>query len=592
MRKFCLAFLLVLFLIPSSALAEVEENKIEISLLADQQSIQPGTPFTIGILFQIEKGWHTYYKEPGDAGAPARLEWSLPKGFKVGEIQWPPYQQLIEPGDIRVNAYERELLLWAKVWSPSKIAEKEVRFKVDAKWLVCEKVCIPESGSAELVLPVSLTTPMPNNALLFQKYQEATEPVGVSVNGHLWKFLLFAFIGGIILNAMPCVLPVISLKLLSFVRMAHGDRKRMASLGFAFVAGVLASFAILAFLVIGLKQLGQDLGWGFQFQYPGFVVVMTTLVFLLGLSLAGVFELTLTVPKKGVQIAQEEGLVGAFFYGVLATILATPCTAPFVGATVGFALLSTPINIVSIFLTMGFGLAFPFLLLALNPGWTRFVPKPGPWMELLKQFMAFLLFATAVWLLWVVGRQVGVEGMVWALFFLVCLGLAAWIYGKVQFLSRNRRFVWFGILIVFLFFTGQFFISPIFQLAKPEFGIEEKSEGIPWVKYQPELLAQELAAGNPVFLDFTADWCLTCKVNEITILNKPDVIEAFAVQGITGFKLDWTHQDKEVTKMLKRFGRFGVPLYVYYPKGDQSKPQILPEILTKKRLLNVLKGEK
>lgn len=587
MKKLILGILfLVLGWLPLAG-AQEEENKVQLSLVADVESIQPGVPFNLGIYFQIEKGWHTYYKDPGEAGAPPQFQWKLPKGFKLESLQWPQPLKLIEPGDIKVNAYKNELLLTTKVVPPNKISSQKIQFQLQANWLVCENVCIPELANVSLVLPVSASAPLADNQELFLK-KEPKESKGVE--GQLWKFLLFAFIGGMILNVMPCVLPVISLKIFSFVQMAQENRKKMAALGSAFTAGVLFSFILLATAVSLLKTLGQDIGWGFQFQHPQFVIILTSVVFVLGLSLAGVFELTLSVPQKGATLAQKEGIGGAFFYGILATVLATPCTAPFVGVTIGFAFSNAVWVIFLIFIMMGVGLSFPFLLLSLNPAWTRYVPKPGPWMNLFKQLMSFLLFATVVWLLWLVGRQTQIEGLISVLAFLLCLSLAAWVWGQVQFLERQKRIFWSVTLALFLLITGKVFVSPALNVKSGSTELK-KEEGIAWIKYNPKQFQQFLKEGKPVFLDFTADWCLTCKVNEKTVLTRDDVVDAFEKQNIVPIKLDWTFQDKEVTQLLKSFNRYGVPLYVYYPNGSASEPILLPEVLTKQGLLDVLKSD-
>lgn len=576
----------------SSLFAAEEPNKIQVSLLSNQQSVQPGTPFTVGILFKIEKGWHTYYKEPGDAGAAPDFRWKLPDGFKIGELQFPTPLELVEPGDIKVNGYKNEVLFWAEVTPPSKIKEKKVMLEMEGEWLVCEKLCIPESGKASLTLPVSSLPPAPANAALFERYQKmaiAPETSAPQEKRPLSKLLIFAFVGGLILNAMPCVLPVISLKVLGFVRMAQEERQRVFLLGLAFVSGILLSFAALALLVTILQGLGKEIGWGFQFQLPGFVIVMTAICFGLGLSLAGVYELTLTVPQKGLELTRREGLGGAFFQGVLATVLATPCTAPLLGVALGFAFSSSPAMMFLFFLTMGLGMSSPYLILTANPKWMRFIPKPGVWMEYFKQLMAFMLFGTCVWLLWILGRQVGVDGVVGALAFMVVLGLCAWIYGKAQFLELQKRLAWIALLLVTLWVAGDYFIAPVLNLAKPEAVREEtKGEGIPWEKYDPAELEKLLADGKRVFLDFTADWCLTCKVNEKVALSQPEVAAKFAERGIIPIKLDWTRRDPEVSRLLRSFGRYGVPLYVYYPEGNRRPPQVLPEVITKGKILEVI----
>ena len=578
--------LLFLFWGAIQAQGAEEENKVALSLVADVESIQPGTPFQVGIYLQIEPGWHTYYKEPGEAGAPPEFVWNLPAGFSVGELQWPKPLTLVEPGNIRVNAYKKELFLWAILIPPQKISDKEVKIQLQAKWLVCEELCIPESGEAELTLPVLASLPVAANQTLFQKFQHKNS---IEFDFRILKFLFFAFIGGLILNVMPCVLPVISLKVLSFVKMAHQSRRGMATLGLAFTAGVIASFLFLATLVVVFKQLGEEIGWGFQFQHPEFVIVLTAIIFVLGLSLAGVFELTLSVPQKGNALTRKEGIGGAFFHGVLATILATPCTAPFVGVTIGFAFSTSSSNVFLIFLAMGLGLAFPFLMLALNPAWTRFVPKPGAWMNRFKQAMAFLLFATVVWLLWVLGRQSGMEGVIWTLAFLLCLAVMAWVWGEVQFLERRKKIFWGLGLLLLLLATQKIFIQPLLYLKRPGEAELISQEKIQWVKYDPQQFQQLLKEQKPIFLDFTADWCLTCKINEKRVLSRPDVAQRFRELNIVPIKLDWTFRDPEVSELLKSFGRFGVPLYVYYPQGEKLKPILLPEVLTKKSLFEALK---
>ncbi len=583
MKKTLWAFLILICVGLQPVWAEDEGNKVQLSLIADVESVQPGVPFQVGLYFEIEKGWHTYYKDPGESGAPPQFKWQLPKGFQLGELQWPKYKELVEPGNIRVNAYKKELLLWAEVIPPKNSSKKEISFNVDANWLVCADVCIPESTSLSLTLSVSNQVAASANQDLFNQFQQPTEE-----KSDLIRFLFFAFIGGLILNIMPCVLPVVSLKILSFVRMAQEDRKRIALLGGSFSLGVLASFMALATVVVVLKNIGQDVGWGFQFQHPEFVVILTAVIFVLGLSLAGLFELTLSVPQKGVSLTQKEGLGGAFFYGVLATILATPCTAPFVGVTIGFAFSSSNLNIFLIFLTMGIGLAFPFLLLSLNPAWTRLIPKPGAWMEVFKEFMAFLLFATVVWLLWVVGKQLGVDALVLLLGFLVLLGFIFWIWGKAQFQGKRKRVMTLVLLLIVLLVGVKYFLNPVLRTVPGQSKMISKEGGIAWKEYNPEAFQQALKEGKKVFLDFTADWCLTCKVNEKTVLNTKDVIASFSEKNIVAFKLDWTFQDKEVTALLKSFNRFGVPLYVYYPKGNQTEPIILPEVLTKKILLDAV----
>jgi len=412
----------------------------------------------------------------------------------------------------------------------------------------------------------------------------------------LYVYLLMAAVGGLILNLMPCVLPIISIKILSFVSQSGETPRRVRQLGLSFAGGVVAAFVAMAIVVVMLKAGGEEIGWGFQFQAPGFVVFLAALVFVLGLSLFGL----VTVRLPGAQgslagLADREGMPGSFFNGVLATILATPCTAPFLGVALGFAF-SQPASVtIAIFLFTGLGMASPYAALALRPGWTRLLPRPGPWMELFKQLMGFPLMATVLWLLWVLGKQLGVEAVIWMAAFLLVLALASWILGQWVDLGSSlgrRRIAW--TLSLALAVGGyRLFVHPFLQVDVELRGGQSSQStdmGAEWQPFSTRLIDGLVSENRMVFVDFTAEWCWTCKVNRRTSLAAAEVRARFAELGVALVRADWTNRNPEITEMLRAFGRSGVPLYVIYPPGRAHEPIVLPEILTPGIVLEALAG--
>ena len=410
----------------------------------------------------------------------------------------------------------------------------------------------------------------------------------------LYAYLLMALVGGLILNLMPCVLPIISIKVLSFVSQSGETPRRVRQLGLTFAAGVIAAFLAMAAIVVILKAGGEEIGWGFQFQAPGFIIFLAALVFVLGLSLFGL----VTVRLPGTQgsmggLADREGLPGSFFNGVLATILATPCTAPFLGVALGFAFSQSVGIIVAIFLSTGVGMATPYIALALRPGWTRLLPRPGLWMEHFKQLMGFPLMATVLWLLWVLGKQLGVEAVIWTAAFLLVLALVAWILGQWVDLGSSlgrRRLAW--VLSLALAAGGyRLLIHPLLQA---DVGLRRGSASdasdlsAEWQPFSTALVEGLMRQHRMVFVDFTAEWCWTCKVNKRTTLDTDEVRARFAELDVALVRADWTNRNPEITELLRAFGRSGVPLYVIFPPGRPQEPVVLPEILTSGIVLEAL----
>jgi thiol:disulfide interchange protein DsbD len=404
--------------------------------------------------------------------------------------------------------------------------------------------------------------------------------------------LFSGFLGGLILNLMPCVLPVISLKIFSFIAQAGESPKRIFRHGLAFAAGVFTWFLGLGLLVIALKAGGSQVTWGaFQFQNPYFVVGVSVLVFLFALNLFGVFEITLpgSAATSLDHASSRGGYGGSFFQGLFATLLATPCTAPFLGSALGFAFGQSGVVILGMFASVAFGMSLPYLLLSARPGWRRWIPKPGTWMERFKQFMGFPLLATNLWLLWVIQTQRGSDAALLLLALFLLLGFCAWIYGSLlASATRSRLILW--VLLLLVLAGGSTVLVKRIGNAAPlsESSPSGSGEGIAWVGYSPEALEALRSQGKPVFLDFTASWCLTCQFNERTAINVPTVRALMKDRGITAMKGDWTNADPAITAALKSFGRVGVPLAVYYPEGKGSAPVVLPELLTEKIVLEAL----
>jgi thiol:disulfide interchange protein/DsbC/DsbD-like thiol-disulfide interchange protein len=690
----CLAVGLSIFALAPLAESQVYEGKqlVNAELLADTTAVVPGKPFTVGLLLRMAPRWHTYWKFSGDAGLPTELNWKLPPGWKVSEIQWPIPLKTIDPGDIQTYGYENEVLLMQEITPPPKIDNPSVKLFADASWLVCEKICIPGNATLQLEMPVSATSQLANTEL-FARYRRllpqnwpganvatanwsgagsdlrlkiasetlahypavdfyplpeqgiivghpkiesrsnsevivrvpiespaknlssmpgliifSRQPNGedraawqittpsivfaarpVPVRG-IFTFLLFGFLGGIILNLMPCVLPVISLKIFGFIQHAGQSRQKIMRSGIAFAAGIFIWFIALALLLIGLKAAGRDITWGgFQFTNPYFVLALSVIVLVFALNLFGVFEIALpqSVARSLPSTTERKDDFGSFFQGMFATVLATPCTAPFLGTALGFAFSQPPLIILSMFVAIAAGMSAPYLVLCAYPAWLRFLPKSGPWMVHVKQFMGFLLLATLLFLLYVLGAQRGLEGAIWVSCFLLIIGVACWMKGAfiVPSATARKKAVVLVLMFVLVIGSGIYFIGGKFQSTNLA-SADSRLRG-DWQVFTPERLQRELEQGRAVFVDFTAAWCLTCKFNEANVLENGAVREAFQRHGIVKLKADWTNGDPAITKLLQQFGRPGVPLYILYP-GKNEAPIVFPELLTKSMVLEKL----
>jgi thiol:disulfide interchange protein/DsbC/DsbD-like thiol-disulfide interchange protein len=410
----------------------------------------------------------------------------------------------------------------------------------------------------------------------------------------LVQALLFAVLGGLILNLMPCVFPVLSLKAVALAQTGRLPAERQTD-GLAYLAGVLVSFAVLALALLGLRQAGQSLGWGFQFQSPLFVLVMAGLFFLLGLTLSGILSFGESLTGTGDKLARQAGPAGAFFTGALATIAATPCTAPFMGAALGYALGASALAGFAVLMAMGLGFAAPVVALSISPALQRLMPRPGRWMETFKQAMAFPLYASAAWMVWVLSLQAGSEGVLAAMVLLVGLGFLAWLWTRMQ--TSGRAGYAAALLLAGALLTGAAagLIDPASE-AKPGAAnvqgsaLQTDVTGLPIIPFSKERIAALQQEGRPVLVNLTAAWCITCKVNEKVALSSERMRTAFTNAKIAYVKGDWTRQDPEITRFLQAFGRAGVPLYLLYPGKPGAPPRVLDQVLTEGHVLAELQA--
>jgi thiol:disulfide interchange protein DsbD len=711
------------------ATSSADAPHVHVQLVIPFANLNRGESASAGFYFKLEPGWHIYWKNPGDAGLPPHVSWTLPAGITAGPLQFPAPRRLAL-GPLMDFGYEDEVLfpLTLSVAKTAKSGPTVLHAKVD--WLVCRESCIP--GKAELEVSRGVP-PMPSEIVqliserdLFnrligrlpkplpavakavlqpdqngfrltvktgQKETEATffpsdqdildnpapqkftatangltldlkkdanltanpkelrgvlelsggrayeivalppavtaasqsaasgqssggsasgakapayqvpgnqtaatstsasapsistsalshDDAGISEQAHtttLLKLLRIsglAFLGGLLLNLMPCVFPVLFLKGLALVHTGHKELHNLRAHGLVYAAGILVSFWMLVGVLLGLRAAGATLGWGFQFQSPVFLSLMAGLLFFLGLSLAGQFEIGLTLTSAGGSLAEKQGYTGSFFTGVLAVVVATPCTAPFMGAAVGYALAQSAAVTFAVFTALALGLAAPYVALTLQPAWTRLLPKPGAWMEVLRQAVAVPIFATVIWLAWVLAQAYGSSVLAALLAGFLLLAIAGWFLGRWP----ARRWSAAVAALIVLAVIGISVAAPGKLAVASETLSPLEGSGV-WQPWSQAAVSRSLAAGQPVFVDFTASWCLSCQVNERAALSQPEVVEAFQAKNVVLMKADWTRHDEAITQALTAIGRSGVPAYALYAPG-QSQPQMLPEVLT------------
>jgi thiol:disulfide interchange protein DsbD len=551
--------------------------------------------------------------------AEDNLEWA--PGIAKARAALPRPASEVDGLTVRAARAEKGYVLALSAADPSPWAQQEIRFFVRDQQVLThaapqEKRVGPGMVTLSLVESEYATQPAerlrgvltlpesaswkpgaPVHAIAFEAPVEALGSIalpaasagGDALSSTLLLVLASAFVGGVILNLMPCVFPVLSLKIMSFVQQAGDDRAKIRNHGFVFTFGVLASFWALSGLLLLLRAGGSQLGWGFQLQSPTFVAIIALLIFGLGLNLAGVFEVGMGLTRLGSTGAASTGYSGSFFSGVLATAVATPCTAPFMGSALGYAIAQPAATSMLVFTALGAGMATPYLVLSLYPRLLSFLPRPGAWMETLKQVLSFPLFATAIWLLWVFGLQTGVDGAAGLLLAMLLLSVAGWILGKWNpyAISTRTRVVTRALAVLALAAGLGFAWNAAQQTAPADSTGSTSPSASAWQPYSEEKLQGLLAGQRTVFVDFTAAWCLTCQVNKRTVLRREATMNAFAEKGVTLLIADWTNNDPAIAAKIESLGRSGVPVYALYKQGA-SQPLLLPELLTEGIVLEAL----
>jgi thiol:disulfide interchange protein DsbD len=671
---------------------------VHVQLIAPDAQFHPGAN-NAGLYFKLESGWHVYWKNPGDAGEPPHIKWTLPQGITAGAIHYPIPKRL-PLGPLMDFGYEEEVLFPFQINVASAAASGPTTLHAKVDWLVCRGSCIPEKTELEITRPTGqgseptqpdqqiwarlasklpqpppanlkvgfaptstgfrltvntghkeieasffpsspdilsnpapqTVTPTASGLTLDLKKDEtltanpkeltgllllsgdrayelivpsgspkpakaapsessapavATNPASTSTaysaspasstssaSPGLFQAAGLAFLGGLILNLMPCVFPVLFIKGLSLVQSGGEEKHKLRTHGLVYTLGILVSFWLLVGVLLGLRSAGAHLGWGFQFQSPVFLSLMAALLFFLGLSLAGQFEIGLTLTSAGGSLAAKQGYTGSFFTGVLAVIVATPCTAPFMGVALGYALSQTAIVTFAVFTALALGLAAPYLALTLQPAWTRILPRPGAWMEVLKQAVSVPIFGTVIWLAWVLANAYGAAVLAALLVGFLLLAIAGWFLGRWP----AKRWSTFAASLIVAAVVAIVVIAPGQLVAKTSSSASSNS-GTAWQPWSADAVSRYQSQGRPVFVDFTANWCLSCQVNERIALSKPEVQKAFADANVVLMRADWTRYDDNITRTLNSFGRSGVPTYALYVPGE-TQPRLLPEVLT------------
>ena len=524
--------------------------------------------------------------QPGDASAwkatlyaapnPTREVWldvTAPAntGNLTGLDVFPVQEQISDPSVQQVYRTERGYAVKLKLVDGAKLTDSfpvllaAVGAPVGAKGELSGNTLATVSTSA-FALPAGATALAATGA--------ASGATSGGTDLTFWSALALAFVGGMILNLMPCVFPVLSLKILSFAQhsgSAANGAKQMRQHGIFYAVGVVLSFLVLAGALLALKGAGSAVGWGFQLQNPGVVWVLAVIFFLIGLNLMGAFEVGQLAPSSLLSMQAKHPGVDAFFSGVLAVIAASPCTAPFMGAALGFALTQSAAAALAVFAALGLGMALPYVLLAWFPKWLDKLPRPGPWMVNFKQVLAFPMFVTVVWLVWVLSLQAGADGAAIGLLGLVGLAFGAWLIGSMRPTVR-----WVGVAAALVAAVLAWPAGEPAQTATS--AATGKSGSANWQPWDPAAVAKLNAEGKPVFVDFTAAWCVSCQANKRLVLTRAEIEQAFAAKNVTLMRADWTNRDERITQALTAMGRSGVPVYVLHAPG---KPvQLLPELLT------------
>ncbi|MBN2751135.1 MAG: thioredoxin family protein [Rhodospirillaceae bacterium] len=550
---------LLIGLLCTPALAEeplARTDQTEVRLIVNLADQTPGQPITLGVAFDLAPGWHIYAQNPGDAGLPTEVDWILPPGTTHDDLAYPPATRFDEGGLITFG-YADHAVLTTRATPPETNQPLHIGARVT--WLACKTICIPGSANLSLTLPLVSGTSRPSPEPLALAQSDAPPLIHAPTRPGPWMAIGLAVLGGILLNLMPCVFPVLALKILHVANLSTQAEGRIRARrdSTLYACGVLAGFAALGGLLNVLTSGGAALGWGFQLQSPAMVLILALLMALVGLDLSG------ALPLGGLPTTLQARLPATqtpFLTGLLAVAVASPCTAPFMGAAVGFAAVQTPLFGFAVILAVGAGFALPFATIGWVPGLARLLPKPGPWMGRLRHILAWPMFAAAAWLIWVLARQTDAQGLSAAAFLGFILILAT--------VMPKARRIAAPVLAIAL--IGAATIVEHHPAPQPT-----ATNGT----YSDARLAQLRAENRAVFVDFTAAWCLTCQINKRTTLTNASVEHTFAEKGVVRLTADWTQRDPKIGAALARLGRNGVPAYALYRPG-QDTPTLLPELLT------------
>ena len=646
---------LSLFLLFSSfTFAEpVNTGHAKVSLVTDYIYSSDNSEMIVGIKMDMQKHWHTYWKNPGDSGGPVKVDWQLPEGVTVSDVNWPA-PELIPYPPLMTYGYEDFVIFPFKLTIPKGLDQFNIVADVD--FLICDDICVPEKAILKnslnsldidsrltdwilrvpsIALPViseinnnylelrfsnndqiksinffvedenivsysgkQILIKEENNWLLKVPLEQGSE-INKDISGVLvindneiftvnaempqtsnsisvLQAILFAFLGGLILNLMPCVFPIISLKVLSFISMGGESQNEIRKHALTFCLGVILSFVLVAVALLALRQTGTFVGWGFQLQSPIVVGTLSMLMFFIGLILLTDINIGSSLTRLGNVSVNNTGYTSSFLTGVLAVIVASPCTAPFMGAAIGYALIQPSAVTLPIFLSLGIGFSMPYLLLAIKPDLISKMPRPGRWMESLKEFFAFPMFATALWLVWVFSIQTSSDALIGLLIIFLVIGLLTWLFTKTT--NNTSKLLILVIGIIAVGYQTSSFASIDTKLGSPD----TESGDIRWSKdTEKDFQSNEQA----YLINFTAAWCITCQANDKVALSRPSVKKFLSDNNIEYVVADWTNRNQEILDVLSKYGRSGVPLYVYWKPG-MSESKVLPAILTEQIVID------
>ena len=647
-------FLLFLFVVNINA-NSVNSGHAEISLIKYNQSELSNDKNLIGIKMDMQKNWHTYWKNPGDSGGPIKIIWKTSENISIGQIKWPtpeliPYDPLMTYGYKDFVIFPFEYV---------KNFDGNADIELDLDFLICDDICIPEKAKIQttlneikediklvewnnkvpsIKLPVlsdvekgflelrfSFNDPIKSIVFFIENENTVDHPAEqilikeennwllkvplleninsidtvsglISINENqnfiidsgieiqesnsslsLIQAIIFAFIGGLILNLMPCVFPVISLKVLSFVSMGNESVAKIRIHSLSFCVGVLISFIAMGLALIILKQIGNNLGWGFQLQSPIIVGYLSILMFVIGIIL--LTDINIGSSLTRLDNKSNNSYLSSFLTGVLAVIVASPCTAPLMAPALGYALVQPDGLTMPVFVSLGLGFAFPYLILSMNPKLINVMPKPGQWMETLKEFFAFPMFATSLWLIWVFAKQTDTDMLIGLLVTILLISLILWFINKSN--NKNLNLIYLLLLAIIIIFEGK----NILDYEYPSNKNMDNMENVSYTIWDPEIETRYKNSNQAYLINFTAAWCITCQANDKIALSRPKIKKYFKDNNVEYIVADWTNKDNEILESLESYSRNGVPLYIYWKPGmDESK--ILPAILTEQILLD------